>query len=94
MEVRWHRNCLENWDKTNQGKERMLQREAKALAEAKKRADFYRHQIAEAEKEGRVFFDRERYRVTRNNPVEARPQMPEGLPAHEIIGSVIITRNQ
>lgn len=64
----WHKECLSNWERSIEEKQRSIDQEIALLELSRKELKLYRKQIDRAEIEGREGFDREKYGKKRAKP--------------------------
>ena len=65
--IEWHQMCLENSEHSLKYKLDELSRLQIDVDDIARRVEFYRKQIALAEKEGKTSFDRDKYAIKRIN---------------------------
>ena len=66
--IEWHQTCLENSEHSLKYKMEELSRLQSDVDDISRHVEFYRKQIALAEKEGKTSFDRDKYAIKRINP--------------------------
>ena len=69
--ISWHEECFGNWKKSLDKHEERTLKELEKIKQDRERLDFYGDQIKSAKINGKLEFDRDRYKVKRKPQTQA-----------------------